>query len=453
MIRLSYDRGSVLIAGEGSADIELPGARPDPRVGCLRAPGRCYRDIVLALTDRELEFEDEARSWGPMPIASKIERQAYPYQDAAVEAWCESQCRGVVVLPTGAGKTFVAQMAIERAARPVLVVAPTLDLMQQWYSVLASSFAQEVGLVGGGYNEIHDLTVTTYDSAYIHIERLGARFGLLVFDECHHLPGASYQLAAESALAPFRLGLTATPEREDGRETYLDELIGPVVYRRDIKELSGEYLSSYETVRVRVSLSEEERERYVTSRELYRKFVYENRISFGAPGGWTRFLTLTSRSEEGRKAFLAYREQKRIAEAPAAKIDALEDLMHRHRRERVLVFTNDNETAYKISRRFLIPVITHQSKVKERHEILQRFNDGSYPFLVTSKVLNEGVDVPAASVAVVLSGSGTVREHVQRLGRILRRAEGKHAILYEVLAEDTGEEFVSERRRRHSAYE
>ena len=102
--------------------------------------------------------------------------------------------------------------------------------------------------------------------------------------------------------------------------------------------------------------------------------------------------------------------------------------------------------------RFLIPAITHQTRVKERHRTLQRFNAGDYPFLVTSRVLNEGVDVPAANVGVVLSGSGSVREHVQRLGRILRRGEGKRAVLYEVVAEDTGEELTSERRRRHSAW-
>ena len=118
----------------------------------------------------------------------------------------------------------------------------------------------------------------------------------------------------------------------------------------------------------------------------------------------------------------------------------------------MLIFTSDNETVYRISRRFLIPAITHQTKVKERQELLAAFNAGEYPFLVTSRVLNEGVDVPEANVAVVLSGSGSVREHVQRLGRILRRVEGKHAILYELVAERTGEEYASSRRRRHSAY-
>src|SRR5437762_573627 len=82
-------------------------------------------------------------------------------------------------------------------------------------------------LAGGGDHDVGPLTVATYDSAYLHMEHLGNRFGLVVFDECHHLPSGSYALAARLALAPFRLGLTATPERADGRHALYPELIGP----------------------------------------------------------------------------------------------------------------------------------------------------------------------------------------------------------------------------------
>ncbi len=285
------------------------------------------------------------------------------------------------------------------------------------------------------------------------MERLGNQFGLLIFDECHHLPGPSYSQAAELSLAPFRLGLTATPERQDGEEWRLDRLTGPIVYRREIDELAGHYLSDYETVRLRVRLSEAERERYLEERALYRDFVARHQLRLGQPGGWARFLMMTSRSELGRRAFLAYRNQKTIAQASGGKLRLLGQLLERHRHDRVLVFTNDNRTVYRISQQLLVPAITHQTPVKERHLLLQAFNSGNFPFLVTSKVLNEGVDVPAANIGIVLSGSGSVREHVQRLGRILRRGEGKQAVLYEVVAEDTAEEFTSERRRRHRAYQ
>jgi superfamily II DNA or RNA helicase len=87
--------------------------------------------------------------------------------------------------------------------------------------------------------------------------------------------------------------------------------------------------------------------------------------------------------------------------------------------------------------------------VKERHEILTRFRSGSYKILVTSHVLNEGVDVPEARIAIILSGTGSMREFVQRLGRVLRKGRdaNKLAVLYEVVAEDTSDEKTADRRR------
>ena len=128
-------------------------------------------------------------------------------------------------------------------------------------------------------------------------------------------------------------------------------------------------------------------------------------------------------------------------------------LLQQHRHQQVIVFTADNDTVYAIARRHLIAPITHQTKAAERRHILEAFNAGHLHGIVTSKVLNEGVDMPAASIGIVLSGSASVREHVQRLGRILRRHDGdKRALLYEVVTADTGEEHTSERRRDHHAY-
>jgi superfamily II DNA or RNA helicase len=160
----------------------------------------------------------------------------------------------------------------------------------------------------------------------------------------------------------------------------------------------------------------------------------------------------SSRTEAGRRAVNAYRLQRSLALSAAGKLRALEHLLHEHRGERSLIFTEDNRTAYEVSRRFLIPVITHQTKLRERASILEGLAEGRYGAVVTSKVLNEGVDVPTASVAVVLSGSGSVMEHVQRLGRILRKQEGKQAVLYELVSAQTSETYTSERRREHVAY-
>ena len=409
-------------------------------------------DVVRVFVRSKLPYEDRARRYVELPTGVRVHREPRPFQREALDAWRKARGRGVVVLPTGAGKTHVAVMAIDDKRRASLIVAPTLDLVRQWYDLLGATFGGPIGLVGGGSHEVHPITVTTYDSAHLHMEHLGSRFGLIVFDECHHLPSAAYAAAARACLAPYRLGLTATPERSDGREAELSRLVGETVYRKDIIELSGEYLAEYETERVEVELSPEERLEYEEERARYREFVTSHGIRMSSPSGWGEFIMLSSRTDEGRRAMKAYRRQRELAFTAPAKLEYLELLLGEHAKDRAIVFTQDNATAYAVSRRFLLPCITHQTKIKERSAILKGISDGTYGAIVTSKVLNEGVDVPDANVAIVLSGSGSVREHVQRLGRVLRAKEGKRATLYELVTRETVETYTSERRREHSAY-
>ena len=117
------------------------------------------------------------------------------------------------------------------------------------------------------------------------------------------------------------------------------------------------------------------------------------------------------------------------------------------------VITADNATVYHIARTYLVPAMTNQTRPKERKAILQKFHSGEFSVVVTCQVLNEGVDVPAANVGIVLSGTGSTTENVQRLGRILRKYGDKQAVLYEVITKGTAEEFVSDRRRQHRAFQ
>ena len=452
-VRIQFDAGTLIFSGGSDMLLQqLPGCQFDDRTATHRAEARWYRSIIESLRQQKVPYLDEARDFQPITCKLRSTREPFPHQREALQAWWSQSGRGVVVLPTGTGKTLVALLAIAHVGRPTLVVTPTIPLMNQWYGEMLAAFGEPIGLLGGGYYEFHPLTVTTYDSAYIHLERWGHRYGLLVFDECHHLPSGSYQFAAIGSIAPYRLGLTATPERADGRDSLLPELVGPIIYRREIKQLAGDFLAEYRVVHVEVDLSPEEMERYEAARATYRQFVQDNHISMSSPGGWQQFLQLTCKLPEGRMAFQAYREQRRLALAAPAKIELLAELLHRHAEDRCIIFTYDNASVYQIARRFLVPAITHQTKTRERQQILARFQTGEYNVVVTSQVLNEGVDVPAASVGIILSGTGSVREHVQRLGRLLRKHGEKQALLYEVVTRGTGEEYTSQRRRQHHAY-
>jgi superfamily II DNA or RNA helicase len=454
MITIQFDRGTLLVHCEENSYLvqNIGHCQWDPRTCCFRLPGYQYYHLVASLYRAGVAYRDEARAYTTLELAWSLNQTPFPYQSEAITAWQKHGRRGYIVLPTGAGKSFVGALAVASAGRSALVVVPTIDLMHQWYDTLQTYFGDiQVGLIGGGYFEVGPLTVITYDSAHRHLEDLGNRFGLIVFDECHHLPSATYRLSAEFAIAPYRLGLSATPERVDGGHYGLTDLIGPCVYRKTITELSGQYLAEYEVIEISARLSKDELAAYRQNRAVYRQFLQDKNLRM-SPGNWQRFISLTCKSKEGRRAFLAYLKQKDIAQATPAKLQILQKLIKKHHNDRILIFTHDNATAYKISQEFLLPIITHQTKAKERRQYLLGFNEGTYSILVTSKVLNEGVNIPAANIGVILSGSGSVREHVQRLGRILRKLGDKKALLYEIVTLDTSEEYTSQRRRDHEAY-
>src|SRR6476646_10736083 len=99
-LRLSYDAGTLIVVGGAPALLaQLPGVRPDPRTGQHRAEGRCYRAVVEFLRSKRVPYADDARSWQPTPWPMKSEREPFPHQAEALEAWWSTGGRGVVVLP------------------------------------------------------------------------------------------------------------------------------------------------------------------------------------------------------------------------------------------------------------------------------------------------------------------------------------------------------------------
>jgi superfamily II DNA or RNA helicase len=453
-VNIHFSQGTLIIEGNSeltSAISQL--IKYDERVKQYRAPAYHYSQIILTLRKENISHNDYAKAFSPVNINLNTVLTPRKHQTTALNKWKQNQYKGVVIMPTGSGKSFFAFMAINYLKRPTLIVVPTIDLMQQWASQIERFFGVKAGMLGGGVKIINELTVTTYDSALIHMEFIGNKFGMIIFDECHHLPGPTLRAAASMSIAPYRLGLTATPEREDGGEEILYTLVGPPVFEIHIDELKGEILAPYITEQIYIRLMPEEEQAYREYRQIYTDFLRKTGIDFRNRGAWQQFIIRTSTHPDGRKALAAYLKQKNIARTAKNKFRAVWKLINRHKDERIIIFTADNTTAYKIGNSFFLPVITHKTKLVERKSFLDKFRSGEYPILVTSRVLNEGVDVPEANVGIIVSGSAGIREHVQRLGRILRAQKNKQAILYELISNNTSEMNISERRRQHRAYD
>lgn len=441
--RISFDRGTVLV--ETDRRIDLPGALWDDRVGAHRAPAVRHGELRAALERSGHQVLGAVLGGGEPPAAWPVV-ELRPYQHAALDAWELHGRRGVLVMPTGSGKTRVALAVVARTRMRTLCLVPTRALLEQWTSEIASRSGAVVGCYGDGRHELAPVTVATFESAYRNMDQLGNRFDLLVVDEVHHFGSGVRDEALEMSAATARLGLTATPPTGDAARR-LGELVGPCVFELAIGDLAGSFLASFDLVTLRLELEPHERSLYDRLRDQFLSVLRE--FQSVAPGAdWAHFVARANRTEVGRAALAALRTSQRITTYPTAKRRAVASLLARHRSSRVLIFTADNETAYAIAREHLVTPLTCDIDRRERREALDAFRDGRLRALVSARVLNEGIDVPDADVAIIVAGTQGEREHVQRVGRLLRPRAGKRAVVYELVCGGTHETRVAQRRRR-----
>jgi superfamily II DNA or RNA helicase len=310
--------------------------------------------------------------------------------------------------------------------------------------------ADQVGVIGGGERSSRPVTVITYDSAAMPRRKLDG-YGLLIVDEVHHLPAPTYRAIAAKTAAPWRLGLSATPERSDGGHFDLGQLIGPEVYRRLPADLAADgHIADYREKRIFVDLTDEERARYDALTAEYRWYLATRRGEMVRGSMFEALIRRSGFDPGARRALQAHHQARMIALNAEGKIDRVEALLEQHRGDRVIVFSEYNAMVRTISQRICLPAITYRTEAEERRLILERFRAGRYTKLVTGRVLNEGVDVPDANVAIVVSGSSATREHIQRLGRVLRPKPGG-ALLYEIVSRRTSEGRASQARRAATA--
>lgn len=444
MLTLTFEEGTIRLTGDLPPD--LPGVEVDPRSKTGRAPAFRYHELRDALDDSNSSYEDQVLDLPPLDVTSTYELREY--QQTGLDAWQTAGNRGVLELPTGSGKTVIGIKAIEHLGTPTLVVVPTLDLLDQWRTELEAEFDIPVGQFGGGKQIQEPITVSTYDSASLRAEAVGNQFGFVVFDEVHHLGGERYRDIARLLVAPARLGLTATFERQDGAHEVIEDLLGPLVYQLSPDALAGDHLAAYDIKRIEVPLTPEEREAYEQNQSVFTDYLAQSNIQFRSGSDYQQLVKRSGTDPRAREALLAKQRAREITQTADRKVDALERILDRHENDRLIVFTASTDLVYRLSTRFLVPAITGETPTPERREILDRFRSGDYSRIVTANVLDEGVDVPACTVGVLLAGSGSGREFTQRLGRLLRPTDDRdRAILYELVSEETAEERVAERRR------
>lgn len=445
-VTLEYQKGTIVVKGLDS----LPFTTLDSRTNYLYSNGINYKKITEYLNGKNIKYDDRVLDLLPLGDLPPIKVNLRDYQLEAIKNWCLEKM-GSIVLPTGAGKTIIGLKIIEIVNSPTLIIVPTLDLIKQWTKILSRNFDMEIGNIGGGIENIQPITVSTYDSAYIKAPWIGNKFLLIVFDEVHHLPAPSYRLIAETLVAPYRLGLTATIEREDHLEQDFPYLIGKSTFQITAKKLAeNKYLANYTIERKKTFMSSEEYSKYKESMTIYYTCLKKIGLNMNSNNAFKRLIMMSTKNTMARRALVARNNAIDISLNSRSKMDEIRKILGENKDIKTIIFTQHNKLVYEISNDFLIPFITHKSSKEERDDVLTGFKEGRYKAIVTSKVLDEGIDVPDAQLGILVSGTGSSREFIQRLGRLLRpKNDNNEARLIEIVSSGTSETVTSERRHRN----
>ena len=383
--KLFFDKGTICI--KDSHLLRIPNTKYDDREKVLRSYGLNYSDIIEYLNKTDFDFVDNVPNFITSSAFQMRNLELRDYQQQAIQNWEQSFMRGCVILPTGAGKTAIGIKAIQKVNASALVVTPTIDLMEQWANNISKYLFTDntnpknilIGKLGGGEDVLQAITVTTYDSAYLRAPSIGNQFKLIIFDEVHHLPAPRYRSIAEQFIAPYRLGLTATIEREDELHKLIPYLIGEVVFRLGSQKLSDQkHLAKYIIDRIQVNLTPEEQMEYDTN---YTKFLTNLRqLGFKVPSMYNlkRLIMMSNKNKIAREAMLARNKANEIALNSKAKIVELQKILQQNKHSKTIIFTQNNKMVYELSNRFLIPNITYKTAKEERQSVLDGFKSGTY---------------------------------------------------------------------------
>jgi len=357
--------------------------------------------------------------------------QLKKWQKEAFIEWIKFKHKGIVQACTGSGKTYLGLKVIEtnKGLHKILVVVPTVALMDQWEQKIKDELDIDCGIIGNGRYVSTNVDVAVINS--IRLEEV--KYGVVILDECHHyLSEVNFNLFKNN----FKkiLGLSATVERHDGL-SYDNKLGIDIVFRYEQDEaIKNGDLSKYIVYNVGIDLMESERVLYnsndITIKRLMPMFNNDINLIFG--GQWSPEKTAIRRAITKRRGI--------ISNAKNKLIKAIE-LIQENKDQKIIVFTEYIKTIKELEKKLeklQISVCVYHSSMKasEKAASVKNFKLGRCSVLLSAKALDEGLDVPDCDVGIIVAGTSTKRQTIQRVGRILRKGK-QTAKLYQIYAKNT----------------
>lgn len=387
------------------------------------------------------------------------------WQVDALKAWNENGSKGIVEAVTGAGKTLLAIAAIAQELNlggKAAVIVPSIELQEQWLVQLNRHFpSATIGALGNGSKDFlsnHDIIVAIVNTASTHSLGLeDSENGLLVADECHHLAAPIFRNALELVFES-RLGITATRERPDGAHADLEEYFGDVVYSIGFREaIEKGYVAGVNVIQMAVHLSEDEQNTYDELSERISTNQYKLCKRFNlSTDPYPQFMEAVVRISEdseseykniARSYISAVSKRKSLLAETPKKFEVVNILSSALENSNGTIFFSETIDAAKAIQTVLaengVKAATLSSELakKERSQVLKDFENGVIKAISVVKVIDQGVDVPEADVAVIISASKTKRQMIQRMGRVLRpKADGRNAVFILVFVAGSSED-------------
>lgn len=348
----------------------------------------------------------------PLEIALSLDLREY--QREWVEQF-ESQKAGVLVGPPGSGKTVAGMGAMATIGGETLVLVPSRELANQWHGSLLEHTSlgdEEIGEYHGGKKEIRPVTIATYQTAGMDRHRRlfdERQWGLIIYDEAHHIPAPIFRQSA-NLQSKHRLGLSATPVRESDDEAEIFTLIGPPI--------GTDWSALFEA-----------------------GFVMEPDVEI-------RYVPWRSEEDESEYASAVGHERRQVAASNPAKLEEVRHLLDAHEGEKTLLFVDWLDQGKAYEKALDIPFLSGETRYARRERLLSEFRHGARDQLIVSRVGDEGIDLPAATVAIIASGlGGSRRQGAQRAGRTMRPIGG--AQVYMLATRGTDEEEFVRNQLRH----
>ena len=361
-------------------------------------------------------------------------------QRHALNMWAKSGFVGSIIAGTGFGKSRCGVLAAGKTLRDHIegegrgiVLVPTVQLRDQ--------FEEEFSK--WGYEDVVDLIdFVCYQSAY---KLKDNHYNIVVCDEVHLGLSPEYRKFFENNTYDRLLCMTATLPEENEYKLHLFKL-APTVYRISLDQcVAMGLVSPYDIICVPIKLTDDEQKEY---KSINKKFVYWKYQlgQFGAFDAAKAIMANKNASAKDKQAaarfYACIRDRKKIVDFASNKVAQLQKLVIQNLDSKMLVFGGANaftDTLCDATQPFSVSYHSGKTK-KQRENALLEFKEGNKNVLCSTKALNQGLDVPDASVGVVCGLTSKALPMIQRIGRLIRFQEDKKGKIYILYVKDSQEE-------------